>query len=580
MKGKAKLTFQATQNEYIITLKKTNYWWLLIFLLPILLLLLQIRFHKTIVFQTIEKQTKEPISDINVHFRYLDRNFINFKPFAFFKTDTPLLTQISDNQGIAKFETSYTLFSLLFHHNDKTLVFAKGGCFSSDTLMPKYHNLPDKQPYPILLSGRTTNLDLLVLDKDDKQPIPQANVNLRFTLNNKTSSANARTFANGSAVFRNIIYCSGYVQIIATKYGYLPDTVSGTIDELLSDINKRTLFLKPIKTRIEFQVKDLKTKQPIPGVKAEMILEGTNSYFLITNTNGLGRGAFDSIAIAKTFKLHFSHPSYFDTTTQNFSVADFVKLPLEKRTFYLRPKAKPLIFRNIDKLTKQPLEGVRNVLYVNGDSVGIYYSNSDGYFSITGVKKSDKISIIASKPGYYPNDRSVKDRKLSQLKTKGSRIIPLESIPPQPYDVKPPREHCRAHFSGTLLSDIFIDGHISKIFKPDKYGEYVGEGFYPSNRAAFPNAVKYSFDAIAVDAGTRVIIYSEENFKGKVLLDVTGPALINNIRWKNDSRIKNFTTKHFSGGLQNIFPPNTRTWSSSDMRDWSKGSVKVICVGN
>ena len=112
---------------------------------------------------------------------------------------------------------------------------------------------------------------------------------------------------------------------------------------------------------------------------------------------------------------------------------------------------------------------------------------------------------------------------------------------------------------------------------PDQYGEYVGEGEYPSNPAAFPKAVAATFDGIAVDKGTRLILYSKENFQGKVILDIKGPAVINNTKWKNERRIKNFKTKTFSGGLQANFPSSCRQWSKTNMHDWSNGSVKIIC---
>ena len=109
------------------------------------------------------------------------------------------------------------------------------------------------------------------------------------------------------------------------------------------------------------------------------------------------------------------------------------------------------------------------------------------------------------------------------------------------------------------------------------YGEYVGEGRYISNQAAFPKAVQYTFDAIAVDKNSRLIIYSEPDFKGRVLLDVKGPCLINNVKWKDEARIKDFCTRTFSAELEANYPKSCRKWSDSNMNSWDFGSCVITC---
>ena len=140
-----------------------------------------------------------------------------------------------------------------------------------------------------------------------------------------------------------------------------------------------------------------------------------------------------------------------------------------------------------------------------------------------------------------------------------------------------PTQNCGVHFSGLILSDVPSEDGIAVIFGNDPMGEYVGSGFYPDNSKAFPNAVQYTFDAIAVDKGTRLIIYREPNFKGDVLLDIVGPALITNVMWKDDLRYNQVANKVFSSDLQALFPPSKRQWSSENMHDWSYGSCKIIC---
>jgi hypothetical protein len=144
---------------------------------------------------------------------------------------------------------------------------------------------------------------------------------------------------------------------------------------------------------------------------------------------------------------------------------------------------------------------------------------------------------------------------------------------------QPPRENCRAFFSGRLVTD---DASYSEsvIFQPNNQSEYVGSGFYPVASQAFPNSTLHTFDGIALVAGTRIIIYEKKNFQGRILLDVRGPALINNGRFKNSplSRIiEEINTKTLQGNLESIFPKSCRRYSDSDMHSWSNGSLKIIC---
>jgi hypothetical protein len=118
---------------------------------------------------------------------------------------------------------------------------------------------------------------------------------------------------------------------------------------------------------------------------------------------------------------------------------------------------------------------------------------------------------------------------------------------------------------------------ISKIYQEDNCSEYVGEGSYTSNERAFPKSVAKTFDGIAIDKGTRLIIYSKKNFQGRILLDITGPAIINNVLWKYDERYSHCNTDRYPGSLEQNYPRSVRYWSDSDMHPWSYGSCKIMC---
>jgi hypothetical protein len=151
--------------------------------------------------------------------------------------------------------------------------------------------------------------------------------------------------------------------------------------------------------------------------------------------------------------------------------------------------------------------------------------------------------------------------------------------PPPKEDTRPkgPSENCRVHFSGGLMGGEYDPVGISKIYVVDEVSEYVGSGEYPSNEAAFPKAVAQTFDGIAIDRGTRLILYSQPNFTGTVLLDIKGPAIINNVIFKDDPRYSHCNTENYSSELQRNYPQSVRKWSRSDMTEWSHGSCKITC---
>jgi hypothetical protein len=144
--------------------------------------------------------------------------------------------------------------------------------------------------------------------------------------------------------------------------------------------------------------------------------------------------------------------------------------------------------------------------------------------------------------------------------------------------IEAPRANCRVHFSGGVIAGTSnLTVGISQIYKLDIMSEYVGEGQYPDNTKAFPKAVSTSFDGIAIDRGTHLIIYSQKNYKGEIVLDAYGPIIINNEKWREigiyDSEIK----KTYPEPLESNYPKNKRIWSNSDMWNWSYGSCKIMC---
>ena len=139
-----------------------------------------------------------------------------------------------------------------------------------------------------------------------------------------------------------------------------------------------------------------------------------------------------------------------------------------------------------------------------------------------------------------------------------------------------PAGDCRCHFSGALMNDHFITGWTSEVYVEDNYSEYVGAGSYSLNSSAFPKATSTTFDGIAIDAGTKVTIYSQPNYQGSILYEKIGPAIINNAIWKNYSQVQS-VMYDWKEPLQSTYPQSVREWSSTNMHNWPSGSMKIEC---
>jgi len=300
---------------------------------------------------------------------------------------------------------------------------------------------------------------------------------------------------------------------------------------------------------------------------------------------------------SKSFIFHNNQPEYIIQLKPNYFPWWILFIPLLSLLLFI-PIEQVMVFQVIEKKSKKNIEKAHVILKYsdkNNSQTKSYSgeSDSDGKISfeigirrlyqvIIGQQEVDDKNLYiasASKENYLAD--SVLNKTLSEfLAIDELRLLKLVAIKEvEKHDSIPqkPREGCRAFFTGLVVGGEFVENDISEVYKVDKYSEYVGEGDYPDNEKAFPNAVKYTFDGIAIDKGTRIIIYSKKNFEGEILLDKTGPAIINNVLWENDSRYTHCNTDIFKEPLQSNFPQSVREWSKTNTQDWSFGSLKVIC---
>ena len=137
------------------------------------------------------------------------------------------------------------------------------------------------------------------------------------------------------------------------------------------------------------------------------------------------------------------------------------------------------------------------------------------------------------------------------------------------------------HFTGALISDQFSSqqGTSKALDTTDRYSNFLRPGKYDELRHVLRKSTYHTLDGIAVPACTRIIVYKNKKCRGEVLLDVTGPAIVNNVLWVDDDRYKGVNTKEFNEELQPYFPQSVRSWSATNMHTWRDGSLEIRVEG-
>lgn len=140
------------------------------------------------------------------------------------------------------------------------------------------------------------------------------------------------------------------------------------------------------------------------------------------------------------------------------------------------------------------------------------------------------------------------------------------------------------HFSGVLLSDKAEEGWFDVLYFPNGYSEILPVGEYGDMMNDIPLTIATTFDAIAIPDKTRLVIYEDKNMQGNIVLDETGPLIIQNIKWldkfkENDMDYHiELLEKDYVSELQKMFPQSRRKYSDSDMNGWQIGSCVISKV--
>lgn len=422
------VTSSENNGDVVLTMKQKKFpWWIFLFLLPLVLL---IPIKRDINIQYAQQGSNIAVAKAAATVTYPVTSTFGGKTVLTAKdtTDTEGKMVIA---GVAE-PLWYKLFG---GHSDSLYTTCGNGCYSLKNAGYKYRDFPPDDFKKVYLGAVASVETLKVVDADDDEPLPEANIQLIRTVDGNSTTDNTKSDVAGQFDIADMPLC-GSVKVIASKEGYENDTLEASLFDIsnMTD-NEKTLHLKPLKGCVKVIVKNLNTKTLLADATVTLEINGA-ARTMKTNTNGVGVGMFDSLRISSTLKFTASKAGYADTTLSGYTVQQFMTLDEEKRTMYLRPLTKSLVFKNVDG-TGAALSGVKNEIYKNGTLIATEYSNNKGEFVVSNILDNDKLSIAATKTGYNGNNTKVKNKTLAQLNTQDSRTIPLTKIE-QPKPTPPP----------------------------------------------------------------------------------------------------------------------------------------------
>ncbi len=422
------VTSSENNGDVVLTMKQKKFpWWIFLFLLPLVLL---IPIKRDINIQYAQQGSNIAVAKAAATVTYPVTSTFGGKTMLTAKdtTDTEGKMVIA---GVAE-PLWYKLFG---GHSDSLYTTCGNGCYSLKNAGYKYRDFPPDDFKKVYLGAVASVETLKVVDADDDEPLPEANIQLIRTVDGNSTTDNTKSDVAGQFDIADMPLC-GSVKVIASKEGYENDTLEASLFDIsnMTD-NEKTLHLKPLKGCVKVIVKNLNTKTLLADATVTLEINGA-ARTMKTNTNGVGVGMFDSLRISSTLKFTASKAGYADTTLSGYTVQQFMTLDEEKRTMYLRPLTKSLVFKNVDG-TGAALSGVKNEIYKNGTLIATEYSNNKGEFVVANILDNDKLSIAATKTGYNGNNTKVKNKTLAPLNTQDSRTIPLTKIE-QPKPTPPP----------------------------------------------------------------------------------------------------------------------------------------------
>lgn len=402
-------------------------WWLLLLLLPLLLF---IQCHKDITVNCLEPDTNAPIADQPVNLQYQAHYLL--KDWRFLATDNIDMTQNTDSTGQTVFrDLPCSVFSYIFYCLSQATFTAKSDCHAA---AGEKYNFHYTRTVDLKMLPRKEDLHVTLYDLETGDPLPGAELTYTYVEQGEEKSEKVKADASGVATMPQMRFCSVMKQLLGQCYGYADTTrVNVPCQRLLQANDSTALYLRPIKARFTFFVKNAVTKQPIPEAECLVKLKRpgvsgkTDQLKVYTSTDGKGIASYDDAAILAEIYIHASKAHFKDNNLKDspngpWKVVEFIKQNDDTRTVWLEPDPYMQEFINVDSINGRPIAGVKNVIkVVSADGKSKTFtetSNRNGVFPVSAME-DDKIYITSTKSpeykqkdSYYPKFKDIKDKKV------------------------------------------------------------------------------------------------------------------------------------------------------------------------
>ncbi len=400
-----KFTVDPGNDYYTFQVKKRRSWWLLLLLLPLLLL---IRCDRDLTVTVVDKETGEPVQEAAVTLAYTSHYLADM--WHFLPDYDRNYEGVTDEDGIAEFkDLPCSVFSYIFYCMSRATVTASSPCHDTAVAEPLFHF---SRRVTLELSARRDDMLITVIDLETGDRLPGAKVEVRAGERVDT----AMTDAAGRVTITGVPVCSTIGLIKGSCYGYADTTVTSVPAANYMGRDTARLALRPLKEKFTFFVKDVETREPIPGARAVVTLSdprsgARGSHTAVTNVDGRGQGLYDSGFVLAKVHITASKKHYNDSTLQgDYTVAEFIRQPDDNRTVWLRPLPFTVDYQVVDSATHEPVAGVETRVTVT-DPAG----NTETYTEITNrngkfpvhAKPGSKVTVETRTPGYHDGRKEI-----------------------------------------------------------------------------------------------------------------------------------------------------------------------------
>jgi hypothetical protein len=422
-----KLKYKEQYDLYTVQLvhrRRFPWWWLLLLLLPLLLF---IKCHKDIEVRCFEPDTNYPVTEQLVTISY--QSHFLWDEGRFLANDSIILTQETDSTGTTVFrDLPCSVYSYIFYCLSKVSITAESDCY---TAVDEEHNFHYTRHVDLCMPPKREDLHVKLVDLETGDPLPDGVLKYKYMEAGQERMDSAKADPSGVVTIPQMRYCSVMKLLHGSCYGYADTTkVDIPCHQLIVPDDNATLCLRPLKERFSFYVKNVETKEPIPGAICEVTLTHPISgkvdgpHMVSTSTDGKGIVVYEESFVLSVIgvKAHKEHFRDSVLTGGPWTVEKFIVQDTVTRTIWLKPLPYTTEFVNVDSVTGVPIPGVKNIVKVIDPDGTVHtseeFSNSNGVFLVN-AKEDSKVEIESIKDPEYKQKRTVlpifkdvKDKKI------------------------------------------------------------------------------------------------------------------------------------------------------------------------